>query len=55
MPRLLEVKGLQAFYGATQALFGVDFSIERGERAGSRNPGRVDSFLRPASEHCRGH
>ena len=31
MPRLLEVKGLQAFYGATQALFGVDFGLERGE------------------------
>jgi len=27
---LLEVKGLQAFYGSTQALFGVDFGVEEG-------------------------
>ena len=31
MAALLEVKGLKAFYGATQALFGVDFGLERGE------------------------
>jgi branched-chain amino acid transport system ATP-binding protein len=30
MPRLLEVKGLQAFYNATQALFGIDFGVEEG-------------------------
>ena len=27
---LLEVKNLEAFYGATQALYGVDFSLEEG-------------------------
>jgi branched-chain amino acid transport system ATP-binding protein len=31
MPKLLEVRGLTAHYGATQALFDVDFSLERGE------------------------
>jgi branched-chain amino acid transport system ATP-binding protein len=31
MPKLLEVQDLKASYGATQALFGVGFSIERGE------------------------
>jgi branched-chain amino acid transport system ATP-binding protein len=31
MPTLLEVKDLCAHYGATQALFGVSFSIEQGE------------------------
>jgi branched-chain amino acid transport system ATP-binding protein len=30
MPRLLEVRGLEAFYGATQALFGIDFDLEEG-------------------------
>ena len=30
MPRLLEVKGLRAFYGPTQALFGLDFGLEKG-------------------------
>ncbi|MBN9530292.1 MAG: ABC transporter ATP-binding protein [Alphaproteobacteria bacterium] len=30
MSALLEVKGLQAFYGDTQALFGVDFAVEAG-------------------------
>jgi branched-chain amino acid transport system ATP-binding protein len=30
MPRLLEVSGLKAFYGATQALFDVGFSLEQG-------------------------
>ncbi len=30
MPRLLEVRGLEAFYGATQALFGIDFELEEG-------------------------
>ena len=31
MPKLLEVKGLTAHYGATQALFDVSFSLEQGE------------------------
>ena len=31
MSRLLEVKGLQAFYGSTQALFGLDFGLEKGQ------------------------
>jgi branched-chain amino acid transport system ATP-binding protein len=31
MPKLLEVSGLTAHYGATQALFDVGFSLERGE------------------------
>lgn len=31
MPKLLEVKGLNAFYGATQVLFDVGFSIEQGK------------------------
>ena len=31
MTKLLEVKGLNAFYGATQVLFGIDFSIEQGK------------------------
>ena len=30
MPRLLEVRGLEAFYGATQALFGIDFDLDEG-------------------------
>ena len=30
MPRLLEVRSLEAFYGATQALFGIDFDLEEG-------------------------
>jgi branched-chain amino acid transport system ATP-binding protein len=30
MAKLLEVKGLNAFYGTTQALFGIDFSLEEG-------------------------
>ncbi len=30
MARLLEVRGLAAFYGATQALFGIDFDLEEG-------------------------
>ena len=28
---LLEVSGLEAFYGASQALFGVDLAIDHGE------------------------
>jgi len=31
MPRLLEVRALQAFYGSTQALFGLDFGLAVGE------------------------
>lgn len=31
MPKLLEVKGLNASYGATQVLFGIDFSLEQGK------------------------
>ena len=30
MSRLLEVRGLMAFYGTTQALFGIDFDLEEG-------------------------
>ena len=30
MPRLLEVRALEAFYGTTQALFGIDFDLEEG-------------------------
>jgi len=30
MAKLLEVSGLNAFYGTTQALFGIDFSLEEG-------------------------
>ena len=30
MARLLEVRGLTAYYGATQALFGIDFDLEEG-------------------------
>ena len=30
MARLLEVRGLMAYYGATQALFGIDFDLEEG-------------------------
>ena len=30
MARLLEVRGLAAYYGATQALFGIDFDLEEG-------------------------
>ena len=30
MARLLEVRALEAFYGATQALFGIDFDLEEG-------------------------
>jgi branched-chain amino acid transport system ATP-binding protein len=30
MAKLLEVTGLNAFYGTTQALFGIDFSLEEG-------------------------
>ena len=31
MPRQLEVRGLSAFYGSTQALFGLDFGLVAGE------------------------
>ncbi len=31
MSKLLEVTGLCAFYGNTQALFGIDFSLEQGK------------------------
>jgi branched-chain amino acid transport system ATP-binding protein len=31
MPKLLEVKGLNASYGPTQVLFGIDFSLEQGK------------------------
>ncbi|MEN9314337.1 MAG: high-affinity branched-chain amino acid transport ATP-binding protein LivF [Pseudomonadota bacterium] len=31
MAKLLEVKGLNASYGATQVLFGIDFSIDEGK------------------------
>jgi branched-chain amino acid transport system ATP-binding protein len=31
MPRLLEVRALDAFYGPTQALFGLDFGLAVGE------------------------
>ena len=31
MAKLLEVKGLNASYGATQVLFGIDFSIDQGK------------------------
>ena len=31
MPRLLEVRALEAFYGSTQALFGLDFGLAVGE------------------------
>ena len=31
MPRQLEVRGLSAFYGSTQALFGVDFGLVAGK------------------------
>ena len=31
MAKLLEVKGLNAFYGPTQVLFGIDFSIDQGK------------------------
>ncbi len=31
MPQLLEVQGLSAFYGQTQALFDIDFALERGQ------------------------
>ena len=31
MPKLLEVKGLTAYYGATQALFDVGFDLEQGQ------------------------
>ena len=31
MPKLLEVSDLNAYYGATQALFGVSFSLEQGK------------------------
>ena len=31
MSKLLEVKGLNASYGATQVLFGVDFSLDQGK------------------------
>ncbi len=30
MSHLLEVRGLQAFYGTTQALFGIDFTLDAG-------------------------
>ncbi len=30
MPELLKVSGLNAYYGATQALFGIDFSLQAG-------------------------
>ncbi len=30
MAKVLEVTGLNAFYGTTQALFGIDFSLEEG-------------------------
>ena len=30
MARLLEVSGLDAFYGPTQALFGLDFALDEG-------------------------
>ena len=30
MARLLEVRGLTAYYGTTQALFGIDFDLEEG-------------------------
>jgi len=28
---VLEVSGLEVFYGASQILFGIDFSIEQGQ------------------------
>ena len=31
MPRLLEVRALEAFYGSTQALYGLDFGLAIGE------------------------
>jgi branched-chain amino acid transport system ATP-binding protein len=31
MSKLLEVKGLNASYGATQVLFGIDFSLDQGK------------------------
>ena len=31
MSRLLKVRGAQAHYGATQALFGIDLDVSEGE------------------------
>lgn len=48
MKMLLETKGLKAFYGDFQALFGIDLSIEEGEAValiGSNGAGK-STFLR---------
>lgn len=47
MPKLLEVKGLNASYGPTQVLFGVDFAVEQGKITailGSNGAGKTTSL-----------
>src|ERR1700730_16141203 len=55
MSRLLEARGLCAFYGATQVLFGIDLSIDEGgitTLLGANGAGKTTT-LRALSGMCR--
>jgi branched-chain amino acid transport system ATP-binding protein len=55
MNRLLEARGLCAFYGATQVLFGIDLSIDEGgitTLLGANGAGKTTT-LRSLSGMCR--
>jgi branched-chain amino acid transport system ATP-binding protein len=57
MNRLLEARGLCAFYGATQVLFGIDLSIDEGgitTLLGANGAGKTTT-LRSLSGMCRTH
>jgi branched-chain amino acid transport system ATP-binding protein len=57
MNRLLEARGLCAFYGATQVLFGLDLSIDEGgitTLLGANGAGKTTT-LRSLSGMCRTH
>jgi len=57
MSRLLDARGLCAFYGATQVLFGLDLSIDEGgitTLLGANGAGKTTT-LRALSGMCRTH
>src|SRR5260370_7678549 len=57
MNRLLEARGLCAFYGTTQVLFGIDISIDEGgitTLLGANGAGKTTT-LRSLSGMCRTH
>jgi branched-chain amino acid transport system ATP-binding protein len=52
---LLEVRGLEAFYGGSQALFGVDFEIAQGELValmGRNGMGKTTTVRSPSPGCC---